>query len=335
MSRAVLEVRDLVVEFRSRGARAPGSTRAVAEVSLSVAEGTTFGLVGESGSGKSTLARAALGLIRPTGGGSTVNGTDVGSARGSTLRRLRREAAMVFQNPVAALNPRCTAAASIAEPLRLQGLPRHEVERRVAVLLDQVGLTGGHGERMPHELSGGQCQRVGIGRALATRPALLVLDEPTSALDVSVQAQILNLLLDLKREHGLTYLLISHDLDVIRHMSDTVGVMYRGRLVEQGPADSVLATPSHPYTHNLLDAIPGQGRERLFGPGALATDPVDTAGAGTPATGCGFRPRCPVARAAPAGSCSTTIPLLRPLNGHDVACHLAEEAGSTTKRSSA
>ncbi|NBM16623.1 oligopeptide/dipeptide ABC transporter ATP-binding protein [Streptomyces sp. GC420] len=332
MSAALLEVRGLAVDFAVRGARGRQVTHAVRDVSLTVAEGSVFGLVGESGSGKSTLARAALGLIRPTSGGSVLDGIDVGAARGGTLRALRRSAAMVFQNPVAALNPRRTAAASIAEPLQLHGLPRPEIERRVAGLLDQVGLGSGHGGRLPHELSGGQCQRVGIARALATRPRLLVLDEPTSALDVSVQAQILNLLLELKREHGLTYLLISHDLDVVRHMSDTVGVMYRGRLVEHGPAREVLGEPAHPYTRTLLDAIPGQGRERLLaaGPPEPAADAPAAVGAG-----CAFLPRCPVARTDPREACATAAPVLRPAAGRDVACHMAAEPSPITKRSSA
>jgi oligopeptide/dipeptide ABC transporter ATP-binding protein len=321
---ALLDVSDLVVDFPTRTAGGGRQVvHAVQQVSLSVAAGSTFGLVGESGSGKSTFARAALGLIRPVSGACLIGGTEVATARGTALRTVRRQASMVFQNPVAALNPRRTAAASIGEPLRLQGLGRAETARRTAALLDQVGLTATHGARLPHELSGGQCQRVGIARALATRPRLLVLDEPTSALDVSVQAQILNLLLDLKAAFGLAYLLISHDLDVVRHMSDTLGVMYQGRLVETGPARPLLRAPAHPYTRMLLDAIPGQGRDRLLAGDAAEPQvppvlPVPTGAAG----GCAFRPRCPLTAV---GDCDTAVPPLRSVAGGDIkaACHLA------------
>ncbi|MFF5138217.1 oligopeptide/dipeptide ABC transporter ATP-binding protein [Streptomyces sp. NPDC013157] len=324
---AALEVRDLQVRFPARAGRRGEVVHAVRGVSLTVAAGSAFGLVGESGSGKSTLARAALGLLRSSSGTSLVGGTDITTARRAELRTVRRDAAMVFQNPVAALNPRRTAAASVGEPLRLQGLGRAETVRRTAALLDQVGLTATHGARLPHELSGGQCQRVGIARALATSPRLLVLDEPTSALDVSVQAQILNLLLDLKASLGFAFLLISHDLDVVRHMSDTLGVMYRGRLVESGPAGPLLASPAHPYTRALLDSVPGQGREHLLD--GLPEPPGSSAG---PEEGCAYRSRCPLesSRAAD-GACATTVPLPRPAGpeGVEAACHLATVVTTT------
>ena len=250
---AMLTVEKMVKVYKAHGSE----VRAVDGISFEVETGTTFGLVGESGSGKSTVARCALRLIEPTSGESRIDGQSVGALRGRALRALRARTGMVFQNPVAALNPRLTIEQSIAEPLRthteLRGRSLAQCTRE---LLDEVGLAASHLERLPHQLSGGQCQRVGIARALATRPKLLVLDEPTSALDVSVQAQVLNLLQELRREHSLSYLLISHDLDVVRYMSDTAGVMRKGTLVEVGPASEVLVNPTHEYTQRLLAAMP-------------------------------------------------------------------------------
>ncbi len=241
--------------------------RAVDDVSFRIPRGTTFGLVGESGSGKSTIARCALNLVEPTSGTALVDGTDFARARGVALRRLRSQTGFVFQNPKAALNPRLRIRDSIAEPLRTHtSLSSADVRKRVSTLLDEVGLTESHAERLPHQLSGGQAQRAGVARAIATEPELVVLDEPTSALDVSVQAQVLNLLQRLKRERGLSYLLISHDLDVVRYMSDDAGVMRRGQMVESGRADAVLTTPSHEYTRQLLAAMP-------MTPGAAAVVP--------------------------------------------------------------
>ncbi|MGO2110057.1 MAG: ATP-binding cassette domain-containing protein [Pseudoclavibacter sp.] len=265
---AILTVDRIVKVFRSHGSE----VRAVDDVSFEVAKGTTFGLVGESGSGKSTVARCALRLLEPTSGTSVVDGDDLGAMSGGNLRRLRARTGVVFQNPVAALNPRMTIHDSIAEPLRTHTtLRRRELTTRVHELLDEVGLASSHAERLPHQLSGGQCQRVGIARALATRPSLLVLDEPTSALDVSVQAQVLNLLQRLRRDYDLSYLLISHDLDVVRYMSDTAAVMRRGVIVETGPADVVLTTPTHEYTQQLLAAMP-----RTPGATPPADAPADT-----------------------------------------------------------
>ncbi|MGH3705546.1 MAG: ATP-binding cassette domain-containing protein [Agromyces sp.] len=250
---AMLKVENVVKVYRSHGTQ----VRAVDGVSFEVESGTTFGLVGESGSGKSTVARCALWLIEPTSGTSSIDGEPVTGMTGRALRTLRARTGMVFQNPVAALNPRLTIEQSIGEPLRTHTRLRgRALTQRARELLDEVGLSRAHAERLPHQLSGGQCQRVGIARALATRPRLLVLDEPTSALDVSVQAQVLNLLQELRREHALSYLLISHDLDVVRYMSDTAGVMRNGRLVEVGPAAEVLVTPAHEYTRQLLAAMP-------------------------------------------------------------------------------
>ncbi|MBC9936718.1 MULTISPECIES: ATP-binding cassette domain-containing protein [unclassified Leucobacter] len=249
----ILKVENVVKVFSARGRE----TRAVDGVSFAVTQGTTFGLVGESGSGKSTVARCALRLIDVTSGTSIIEGADVSAMSRGELRRMRAVAGMVFQNPVAALNPRMTIRDSIAEPLRTHTRSgKRAIAARVDELLDEVGLSRTHAARYPHQLSGGQCQRVGIARALATRPRLLVLDEPTSALDVSVQAQVLNLLQDLRAQHDLSYLLISHDLDVVRYMSDEVGVMRRGQLVESGPASEVLVAPRHEYTQQLLAAMP-------------------------------------------------------------------------------
>jgi ABC-type glutathione transport system ATPase component len=254
----ILEITDLAVAF-------PG-VRAVDGVSLTVDAGESYALVGESGCGKTTLARTVLGLQRPTSGSVSVEGVRIDTARHSRLRRLRRRVQIVFQNPYAALNPRMTVGHLVDEPLRLarRGPGSTDRRRRADGLLQAVGLSHRYVDRYPHELSGGQCQRVAIARALAIEPALLVLDEPTSALDVSVQAQILNLLADLRRERGLAYLLISHDLAVVNHLSDRIGVMRAGRLLEQGPAAQILTTPSHPYTQALLDAVPGRGRAALL-----------------------------------------------------------------------
>ncbi|SDH11462.1 peptide/nickel transport system ATP-binding protein/oligopeptide transport system ATP-binding protein [Sinosporangium album] len=252
----ILSVTGLVKTF--------GSVRAVDGVDLSVAAGETYAVVGESGSGKTTLARCVLGLIRPTSGSVLVEGDDTATMRPGDLRLLRRRVQIVFQNPHASLNPRMTVERLVAEPMRLRtGSKGAALRDEVVADLDRLGLGPAHLSRYPHELSGGQLQRVALARALALRPRLLVLDEPTSALDVSVQAQILNLLADLRTHDGPAYLLISHDLAVVRHLADRVGVMYRGRLVEEAPADRLFAEPAHDYTRRLLDSVPGRGRESM------------------------------------------------------------------------
>ncbi len=257
---ALLSTHDLVHEFRSRRA----AQRALDHVSLEVAVGGALGIVGESGSGKTTLARCALGLLRPTAGSVVFDGAVVGEMSTRELRAMRRRVGMVFQNPVQALNPRMSAEESIAEPLRLHTpLRGRELQRTVSETMESVGLSESLRTRLPHQLSGGQSQRVCIARAIATRPEVLILDEPTSALDVSVQAQILNLLTDLRVERNLTFVMISHSLDVVRYLADHVVVMLEGRIVEQGRAGDVLAAPQHEYTRNLVEASPTVESESL------------------------------------------------------------------------
>ena len=249
---SLLELADLQVHF----GRGDATVKAVDGVSLSVERGETLGLVGESGSGKSTTGLALLRLVEPTGGRVVLDGTDVRGLGRRELRELRRRMAMVFQDPYASLNPRRTVGDSVAEPLEVHGLHRGDRRGRVRELFSLVGLADTFVDRHPHELSGGQRQRVGIARALAVEPDLLVLDEPIASLDVSVQAQVLNLLVRLQRELSLTYLFIAHDLAAVAHVSDRVAVMNRGRIVEQGDADQVYAAPQHDYTRALLAAVP-------------------------------------------------------------------------------
>ena len=291
--------------------------RAVDEVSFGIARGTTLSLVGESGCGKSTMARLAVGLYAPSGGAIRFEGQPLSSARAQPA--LRRRMNMIFQDPYASLNPRWRVSDIVAEPIRAFRLLRgkRDIADRVAQLLTQVGLSPRDGERFPHEFSGGQRQRVSIARALSSEPDFLVCDEPTSALDVSVQAQILNLMRDLQDRLQLTYLFISHNLAVVRHMSDQLGVMYLGRIVEQGPGEAVFSTPRHPYTRMLLEAIPdlemaGHGRTPVAGE---VPSPID------PPSGCPFHPRCPLANA----RCVAERPGHTLMGGVAVACHAVEE----------
>jgi peptide/nickel transport system ATP-binding protein len=291
--------------------------RAVDDVSFSIPAGTTFGLVGESGCGKSTVARLAVGLYQPGGGVMRFEGRELSVARAEPA--IRRRMNMIFQDPYASLNPRWRVADIVAEPIRVFGLAEDgkAVRARVGSLLASVRLTVRDGERYPHEFSGGQRQRISIARALASAPDFLVCDEPTSALDVSVQAQILNLMRDLQQRLGLTYLFISHNLAVVRHMADGLGVMYLGRIVEQGPAEAVFRTPRHPYTRLLLDAIPdleAMGRSRRAVGGELPSPMA-------PPAGCAFHPRCPLARE----RCRVEKPLPLAAGGVRVACHAVEE----------
>jgi len=299
--------------------------RAVDRVDLSIAPGEAYGLVGESGSGKTTLARCLLRLVDATAGRIEVAGHDVTTANGAELRALRREMQVVFQDPVGSLDPRARISDVVAEPLRThRRMSSRETEARVTALLDEVGLARTHMTRRAHELSGGQCQRVAIARALALRPKLLVLDEPTSALDVSVQAQILNLLADLRREHGLTYLLISHDLGVVRYLCDRIGVMYVGRLVEEGPAGRTLEAPTHPYTRALLASRPSvDGVEQVS---LVRGEPPSLT---APPTGCSFHPRCWLrAQLGDPARCAAEAPALQPTgSGVIAACHFIDGAG--------
>ena len=293
---------------------------AVDGVSFSIQKGRTLALVGESGCGKSTVARLLVGLYAPTRGTVRFDGQATDATRNaSELRTLRRRTQMIFQDPYASLNPRWKVLDIVAEPLREHGLitTPDELQSKVGTLLESVGLAAADGSKFPHQFSGGQRQRISIARALATEPEFLVCDEPTSALDVSVQAQVLNIMKDLQRSRGLTYLFISHNLAVVRHVSDEVGVMYLGRLVELAGKAELFARPRHPYTRMLLDAIPDihmSGRARTPVQGEVP-NPL------TPPTGCSFHPRCPHANA----RCAAERPALLKIQGIEVACHAVEE----------
>jgi oligopeptide/dipeptide ABC transporter ATP-binding protein len=312
----MIEVTEAARHYRT----SDGVVRAVDGVSFVVAEGETLGLVGESGCGKSTTAKLLVALERPTAGKILVDGIDVATARGAELRRLRRTIQLVFQDPYASLNPRRRIAATLAEVLAVHDLARGTAAtRRVGELLEMVGLPASVGDRYPHQLSGGQRQRVGIARALAVEPRVLVLDEPVSALDVSVRAEVMNLLVSLRASLGLTYLFISHDLGMVRHLCDRIAVMYLGKVVEAGGWRQVSDDPLHPYTRSLHDAVPvadptvesGRSGRTLTGE---VPDPA------APPPGCRFHPRCPIAE----DRCRTTEPPLLPQPDGDrlVACHL-------------
>ncbi len=294
--------------------------RAVQDVSFSIARGETFALVGESGSGKSTVAKMVVGLLPPSAGDIRIDGHDMlGAQQADAMRSLRRRIQMIFQDPFASLNPRWRVGRIIAEPIRAFGLEEDgkAMERRVGELLSLVGLDPRDAKKFPHEFSGGQRQRICIARALASKPEFLVCDEPTSALDVSVQAQILNLMRDLQDEFGLTYLFISHDLAVVRHMASRIGVMYLGRLVEVAGSEELFDTPRHPYTRMLLDAVPdlamtGARRKKVEGE---IPNPI------SPPSGCAFHPRCPLANE----RCRAEQPEALAANGALVRCHAVEE----------
>jgi peptide/nickel transport system ATP-binding protein len=311
----LLEVSSLVKTYRLAGVGpfARKSPRpALAGVSFAVRQGRSFGIVGESGSGKSTLARIALALDRPDSGAVRLEGRSLFDLPRRELRAMRAHMQMVFQDPYGSLDPRQRVEKIVAEPLAaLDRAGRAERHARVAASLEAVGLKASDALKHPHEFSGGQRQRIAIARALITRPKLVIADEPVSALDVSVQAQALNLMTDLEREAGVTFLLISHDLAVVAHICDTTAVMYRGRIVEIGSTEELFANPAHPYTRELVDATP-----RLDRPTHVA--PLAPPDSGAPADGCPYAERCPFARA----RCREEAPALDPINegGRRVAC---------------
>ena len=292
---------------------------AVDQVSFRVNRGETFALVGESGSGKSTIAKLIVDLIHPSSGDILFDGQSLRSTRGDAFKTLRRRIQMIFQDPFASLNPRWRVGDIIAEPIHAFGLAKGQLEviRTVEELLDKVGLAGRDRHKYPHEFSGGQRQRIAIARALSAQPDFLVCDEPTSALDVSVQAQILNLMRDLQDEFGLTYLFISHDLSVVKHMADRIGVLYLGSMVENSPSDQLFKQPAHPYTRMLLDAIPDHemsGRRRKQVTGEIPS-PID------PPSGCTFHPRCEFADS----KCKQQRPAIHETQGSLVSCWASEE----------
>jgi oligopeptide/dipeptide ABC transporter ATP-binding protein len=321
----LLEVTDLVKHFPiTRGLlrRTVGHVRAVDGVSFRIAPGETVGLVGESGSGKSTVARLVLRLLDPTSGSIRFAGREIAGLSARELVPLRREMSIVFQDPVSSFDPRMTVCSVITEPLEAQGISAGRAARqRAGELLELVGLSAADLDRYPHQFSGGQAQRIGIARALATDPRLLVCDEAVSALDVSVQAQVLNLLRRLQAELGLAYLFIAHDLNVVRYVSDRVCVMYLGRIVEQGPADQLLADPRHPYTQSLAAAIAADPRNPVRRRRGVVRG--ETPSPSDPPPGCHFHPRCPHAFA----PCASVVPATVPAGaGRSAACHLLGEA---------
>ena len=320
MADPLLSVRDLVKEFRVRELGRAAVVHAVSDVSFDVQPGETMALVGESGCGKSTTGRCVLRLIEPTSGVVELLGRNLLDLGPRELRKARRNMQIVFQDPQASLHPRLTVRRLLSEPLEVHGVGPAEVRTRVEELLGLVQLRREHLDRYPHEFSGGQRQRVGIARALAINPALLVLDEPVSALDVSIQAEIMRLLIDLRERLGLSYVFIAHDLAVVRQLADRVSVMYLGKIVESGQADEIYRAPQHPYTRALLSAVPipdptvERQRKRIVLGGELPS-PID------PPSGCRFRTRCWRAEE----RCAIEEPALIPRNGsspsHAIACH--------------
>ena len=319
MTTPLVQVEGLVKHYTRRGWLGAGAppVRAVDGVSFHVAPGETLGLVGESGSGKSTVGRAVLRLEPPTSGTVRFDGTDLASLDAGALRALRRRMQVVFQDPFGSLNPRRTIGDSIAEGLVIHAIgPANERRLRVESLLEEVGLDASHADRYPHEFSGGQRQRIGIARALAVEPQFIVCDEPVSALDVSIQAQVLNLLLDLRERRGLAYLFIAHDLAVVRQIAHRVAVMYLGTIVELGPAREVIQSPRHPYTRALVSAIPQPDPTRQAERIVLAGEPPSPS---APPPGCPFEPRCfhPLKDA----RCRAERPALVQIGERSVACH--------------
>ncbi len=333
----LLSVRDLHVYFPIKSGifidREIGSVKAVDGVDLDVPRGSTVGLVGESGCGKTTFGRAVLRLVEPTGGTVHFDGVDVAGLAGEDLRRVRRRMQMIFQDPMASLDPRQSVESVLTEPRRAHGIERGRA-KSVGELLDLVGLPASSASRYPHEFSGGQRQRIGIARAIALDPDLIIADEPVSALDVSIQAQVVNLLEELQDRLGLTYVVIAHDLAVVRHIADVVAVMYLGGIVEQASSDALYKAPYHPYTKALMSAVPipdpiiEDTRQRILLTGDLPSP-------ANPPTGCRFHTRCPYRQPT---RCDDERPLLRVMSPeHTVACHWAEQihAGDIQPRASA
>jgi len=327
----LVRVENMVKHFPVRTSglvrRTVGQVQAVDDVSLSIPRGQTLGLVGETGSGKSTLARCVAGLIPVTSGRVIFDGRDITNLSRGAMRPVRREIQMIFQDPYSSLNPRRRVGAIIGDPFAIHKTATgSERRRQVQELMERVGLNPEHYNRFPAEFSGGQRQRIGVARALALRPKLIICDEPVSALDVSIQAQVLNLLADLQRDYGLTYLFIAHDLEVVRHVSDSVAVMYLGRIGESGPKEALYGSPRHPYTAALLSAAPAAdpdaaaARQRIILTGDVPS-PID------PPSGCRFHPRCPKAEQ----MCGEQEPQLEAKAGdaatHLTACHFPVQAG--------
>jgi peptide/nickel transport system ATP-binding protein/oligopeptide transport system ATP-binding protein len=294
----------------------PGLVRAVDGVTFAIKEGEVFGLVGESGSGKSTLGRTIVGLYEPTDGEVLFEGAKVVTGSSAGLRKFRLKAQMIFQNPYSSLNPRKTIRQILEIPLKIRKVPKEERKDELASLIASVGLANWHLDQYPHQFSGGQRQRISIARALAMRPKFIVADEPVSSLDVSIQAQVINLLKDLQESFSLTYLFIAHDVNVVYYISDRMGVMYLGRIVELGKSDEIVHQPQHPYTRALLSAVPevsaGKRRQRIILEGTVPS-PLN------PPKGCVFHPRCPEKKGA---ECKEVAPVLKDAGGgHLVACH--------------
>jgi peptide/nickel transport system ATP-binding protein len=327
VTETLLEVRDLKVHFPIvKGVlfdRVVGHVKAVDGVNLTIRRGQTYGLVGESGCGKSTLGRAILQLVPVTAGEVRFDGVDLATLSAAQLRGMRRRMQMIFQDPLSSLDPRQNVESILVEGLQTHGIGQNRAERRriISKTLDAVGLPQWALSRYPHEFSGGQRQRIGIARALVLGPDLIVADEPVSALDVSIQAQVINLLQELQAEMGLTYLVVAHDLAVVRHISDVIGVMYLGTLVEEASSDQLYREPLHPYTRALLSAVPvpdpevEERRERIL----LAGDLPSPA---NPPAGCRFHTRCPWAQPT---RCADERPVLRTVGASRVACHFAEQ----------
>ncbi|WPK13805.1 dipeptide ABC transporter ATP-binding protein [Lysinibacillus louembei] len=322
MANVLLKVENLTKYFPIRAgmlARKVGDVKAVNDISFEVYEGETLGIVGESGCGKSTTGRVIMRLHEPTSGKITFDGVELTSLSNEEMRKARRDIQMVFQDPYASLNPRHTIEKILEEPLIVHGIGTAEERRRKVIeYLEVVGLSAYHAKRYPHQFSGGQRQRIGIARALMTNPKLIIADEPVSALDVSIQAQVLNLMQKLQEDLKLTYIFIAHDLGVVRHISDRVGVMYLGRMVELANSEDLYAEPLHPYSQALLSAVPipdpNYEREQVILTGDIPSP-------SNPPTGCAFHTRCPMAM----DICKQQVPQFKEAKtGHSVACHLYE-----------